>query len=69
MTYVSPNFKTKTALKNAINSGVDILVYNPGLGYPVPQNGIVFIEGPHSPEPHTWSGQGVMKDGKLISIK
>lgn len=68
MTYVSPNFKTKKALKLAIAEGRQIEVFQPGLGT-VPENGQVFLEGPHYPEPHRWYAQGMMKDGKLISIK
>ena len=69
MSYVSPNFKTKKALKDAIKEGKSIDVYNPGMGGPIPQNGTVFLEGPHYPEPHRWYGEGKMKDGKLVSIK
>jgi len=67
MTYVSPNFKTKKALKEALTAGKDVSVYEPGIGN-VPQNGTVYLEGPHYPEPHKWYGQGTMKDGKLIKV-
>lgn len=68
MAYVDPNFKTKKALKDALAAGKNISVYQPGLGT-VPENGTITLEGPHSPEPHTWYGQGTMKDGKLIKVK
>lgn len=67
MTYVSPNFKTKKALKEALAEGKDIEVFNPGLGS-VPDNGNVSLEGPHYPEPHRWYASGVMQDGKLVKV-
>lgn len=68
MAYTVENFRTKKALKEAIARGQLIEVYQPGLGT-VPTNGTVYLEGPHYPEPHKWYAQGVMKDGKLISVK
>jgi hypothetical protein len=83
MAYVDPNFKTKKALKEAIaalNSGPIgerrehpiITVYQPNgdlTGAQIPDNGTVYLEGPHYPQPHTWYAQGTMKDGKLVKIK
>lgn len=66
--YVTPNFKTKKALKEALASGVRVDVYSPGLGE-VPVNGRVFLEGPHAPAPHTWYAEGRMENGRLIKIK
>lgn len=67
--YISPNLPTKKAVKEAIAAGKTITVFNPGpFGQP-PENGTVTLEGPHYPKPHTWYGQGVVKDGKLVSIK
>jgi hypothetical protein len=68
MTYVSPNFKTKKALKEALTNGQEVSVFNPGLGT-IPYNGSVFLEGPHYPQPHKWYAQGIMKDGKLVKVK
>ena len=72
MTYVSPNYKTKKALKEAVatakkNGALPIDVFEPGLGT-VPRDGKVYLEGPHYPKPHTWYAVGVMKDGMLISV-
>lgn len=69
--YVNPNYKTKKALKEAIAAGEDVEVYQPNnmFNVVVPDNGTVFIEGPHYPEPHRWYAQGTMKDGRLVSIK
>lgn len=66
--YVSPNFKTKKELKQALADGKNVEVFAPGLGT-VPINGTVSLEGPHYPQPHRWYASGVMKDGKLISVK
>lgn len=69
MTYVNPNFKTKTALKVAVKIGKGyVRVFEPGLGT-VPKNGKVHLEGPHYPAPHTWYAVGKMIDGKLVSVK
>lgn len=66
--YVNPNFKTKKELKQALADGKNVEVFAPGLGT-VPTNGTVSLEGPHYPQPHHWYASGVMKDGKLISVK
>ena len=68
MTYVSPNFKTKKALKEAIAAGKPIDVFEPGLGT-VPENGTVYLEGPHYPAPHSWYAQGTMENGRLVKVK
>ena len=67
MAYVSPDFKTKKALKEALAKGEDIDVYQPGLGT-VPVNGKVSLEGPHYPKPHTWYATGTMENGKLVKV-
>ena len=66
--YVSPNFKTKKQLKDALATGKAIEVYAPGLGT-IPENGTVYLEGPHYPEPHRWYAQGEMASGKLVKVK
>ena len=66
MTYVLPNFRTKKALKEAVTAGKLVEVYQLGT---VPDNGIVYLEGPHYPEPHRWYAQGTMENGKLVRVK
>jgi hypothetical protein len=66
--YTSTNFKTKKDLKEAVAAKKDIGVYAPGLGT-VPDNGTVFLEGPHYPEPHKWYAQGTMKNGVLVAVR
>jgi hypothetical protein len=66
--YVSPNYKTKKALKEAIAQGKDVEVFPPGLGS-VPTTGRVSLEGPHYPAAHTWYAEGTMQDGRLIKVR
>lgn len=68
MAYVSPNFKNKKQLKDALAAGKDVEVFQPGLGT-VPQNGFVSLEGPHYPAPHTWYAEGTMANGRLVKVK
>jgi len=68
--YTIENFKTKKALKTAIKTGKVVKVYQPGpFGGNEPVNGVVFLEGPHYPEPHKWYAEGTLKDGILIKVK
>lgn len=70
MAYVEPNFRTKKALKLALADGQPVSVYQPGpFGPEVTATGTVYLEGPHYPAPHRWYAVGVMRDGKLISVK
>lgn len=66
--YVSPNYKSKKALRDALANGETVTVFAPGLGTPK-TDGIETIEGPHYPAPHTWYAQVIMKDGRVIKVK
>jgi hypothetical protein len=66
--YVSPDFKTKKELKQALADGRDVQVYQPAYGS-VPTNGTVSLEGPHAPKPHIWYAIGTMVDGKLTKVR
>lgn len=68
MAYTDTNFKTKKALKEAVKAGKSVGVYQPGMGT-IPENGTVYLEGPHYPAPHTWYAQGTMANGVLVSVK
>ena len=68
MAYVNPDYKTKKALKTAVEAGQHVQVFQPGLGV-VPENGTVALEGPHYPQPHTWYATGVMEKGRLVKIQ
>lgn len=66
--YVSPNFKTKKALKEAVAAGKKVTVFSPG-PFPCPQNGKVSIEGPHFPSPHTFYCEVTVEDGVVKKVK
>jgi hypothetical protein len=66
--YVSPNFKTKKLLKEAVARGDKVTVFAPGLGTPK-VNGVEYIEGPHYPAPHSWYAQVTMENGVIVKVK
>jgi hypothetical protein len=66
--YVSPNFKTKKELKDAVKNGQKVTVFAPGLGTPK-VNGTEFVEGPHYPEPHRWYAEVTMENGVITKVK
>jgi len=65
--YVSPNFKTKRAMLEALAAGHDVSVYSPG-PFPCPSNGETAIEGPHYPAPHSWYAAVTLTDGRIVSV-
>lgn len=65
--YVSPNFKSKKALKEALKAGQTVTVFSPG-SFPCPQSGKVCVEGPHYPEPHRWYGSATVEGGRVVSV-
>ena len=67
--YVRPNFKTKKELKLALASGVSVMVYDHMGRERPPCDGVVYLEGPHYPKPHTWYAEGRMVSGKLTEVK
>lgn len=67
MAYVSPNLRSKKALKEAVAAGKPVSVFSPG-PFPVATEGKVTVEGPHYPEPHRWYAQVVVKDGKVMKV-
>jgi hypothetical protein len=65
--YCTKNFKTKKAMKEAVERGDEVHVYQPGPFEP-PDHGIVEIEGPHYPAPHTWYAQVFIMDGVIKKV-
>lgn len=70
--YVSPNFKTKKAFKEAVKkaneTGVGFPeVFSPG-PFPAPTKGETSVEGPHYPAPHTWYARVLVSDGKVAKV-
>ena len=66
--YTDTNFKTKKALKEAVQAGKSVTIYSPG-PFPAPDNGKVCLEGPHYPEPHKWYATAEVKNGLVVSVK
>ncbi len=69
MSYCNINYKTKKELKEAVKRGKQLRVFNPISMFPVKDNGIEFLEGPHYPAPHTWYAQAELLDGIIVRIK
>ena len=68
--YTTRNFKTKKQVKEAIANGDKLTVYQPGpFGGNEPLNGIVYLEGPHYPQAHTWYAQATLENGYIVKIK
>ena len=65
--YVSPNFKTKKALKEAVKAGARVAVFSPG-PFPAKRDGIETVEGPHYPEPHRWYARVEVEDGAVTKV-
>ena len=68
--YTSHNFKTKKELKEAVNNGAKITVFQPNnlFNTPTPMQGTVYLEGPHFPKPHTWYAKAELKDGFVVKV-
>lgn len=68
--YVSPNFRTKKALREAVAAGQTVTVFQPGpFGGSEPTYGICTVEGPHYPTPHSWYAQVTLCDGLVVKVK
>jgi hypothetical protein len=68
--YASINFKTKKALKEAVQRGERITVRSiTPMGTNQVTSGKEAIAGPWYPEPHKWYAQVVITDGKITSVK
>ena len=68
MAYTVKNYKTKKALKEDLQAGKRIEVYQPGPFGPAVHDGRVALEGPHYPEPHKWYASAVVKDGIIVKV-
>jgi hypothetical protein len=67
--YTDINFKTKKDLKEAVASGRQITVYQPGPFGGSVQDGPGAVEGPHYPQPHKWYAEVVVKNGVIVSVR
>ncbi len=70
--HVTPNFKTKKALKEAVATVKDFpeigfpRAFQPGGFFPSQTDGEATIEGPH--DYHKWYARVVLKDGDIIKV-
>lgn len=68
MAYVSPDYPTKKAFKEAVARGVRHEPYEL-LGFVhVQPTGRIAIEGPHYPKPHRWYASCEMVDGAITKV-
>lgn len=66
--YASTNPKTKKALREQLEAGDDVRVFQPGpFNKGAVQDGKVTLEGPHYPEPHKWYATAMVKDGLIVA--
>lgn len=72
MAYTHTDYKSKKALKEAVANGETVTVYQPNgdfTGVATPDNGKVYLEGPHYPKPHTWYAEAWLEGGKVVRVK
>jgi hypothetical protein len=65
--YTIRDFKTKKELKDAVDAGKIVMLQVPIIGS-TPTDGLVSLEGPHAPAPHTWYAEAWLKNGKVIRV-
>ena len=66
--YVTPNFKTKKAFKEAVKAGEHVRLFDPGSFGQAIIDGTTCVEGPHYPEPHRWYASVTIKDNKIVRV-
>lgn len=66
MAYTVEDFKTKKALREAVASGREVRIYQPGPFGPDVPDGVAYLEGPHYPARHTWYAKVDVKDGIVV---
>jgi hypothetical protein len=69
MAYTEKNYKTAKQVKEAFAAGTRVSVYQPGPFGGGVLNGTVYLEGPHSPAPHSWYLQATAENGVITAIK
>ena len=66
--YITPNMKSKAAIKRAIAAGEVVRLKSNSPFDRVPENGTATVEGPWYPEPHRWWGTATVKDGQVVKV-
>ena len=68
--YTDTNYKTKKALKADVTAGKRVTYYQPGpFGGNEPDDGTIYLEGPHSPAAHTWYAQATVEGGAITKVR
>ncbi len=68
--YVSPNYKTKKALKAAVEAGETVTIFQPGpFAGSEPSRGDVAVKGPHYFRPHTWHATVTLASGRVTKVQ
>jgi hypothetical protein len=67
--YTVKNYKTKSALREAVKGGEQVEVFQPGGFFPASRDGRVTLEGPHFPAAHTWYAQAEIEDGVIVKVR
>lgn len=68
--YTYKNFRSKKALKEAVANGEFVPYFQPGpFRGNEPKDGVIYLEGPHYPEPHKWYAAAIVKDGVIVKVK
>ena len=69
--YTVRNFKSKKALREAVAAGEQVDTYQHGGRFPAERDGVIYLEGPHYPAPHSWYAQATVVDGivQMGSVK
>lgn len=69
--YVSPNYKSRAALKRGIAAGDVVTIYQTGPyggNEPRDAKGIA-VEGPHFPQAHSWYGTVDVSNGFVTRVR
>ena len=66
--YTTTNFKTKTAMREAVKSGQQVTVFQPGGFFPGKTDGQATLEGPHYPAAHSWYAVVEIADSTIVKV-
>ena len=64
--YTVTNYKTKKSLREALTNGESVEVFQPGGLFPAQRNGVIGLEGPHYPQPHSWYATATIENGFIV---
>ena len=66
--YTTRNFKTKKSLRDAVKSGDQIEVFQPGGFFPGKTDGKIALEGPHYPAAHSWYAEATIANSIIVKV-